>query len=126
MYKSAGLQLIHARRRVPDFSAFLRDHCKGLSRSRAYELMDVAEGKAEEVRSKNRARDRRRREKATGVREPRTQNESTPKTQTLKSKSQWALVEFKVAADTYFRHMDDEAKRAAVAYVVAKTEVKAA
>jgi hypothetical protein len=87
--------------------------------------MDIAEGKAEEVRSKNRARDRRRREKAAGVREPRTQNESTPKTHPPKSKSQWAFAEFRVATDTYFRLMDDKTKRAAVAYVVAKTEVKA-
>src|SRR4051794_37091205 len=48
MYVSAGLQLIEAKRRVPNFTAFLRKHCKGLSRSRAYELIDIAEGKADE------------------------------------------------------------------------------
>src|ERR1700721_2246602 len=58
MYMSAGLQLIVARSRVHDFQAFLRDHCGGLSRSRAYELIAIAEGNAEEVRSKNRTRDR--------------------------------------------------------------------
>jgi hypothetical protein len=67
LYKSAGLQLIEARSGVPDFSAFLRDHCNGLSRSRAYELIAIADGKAEEVRSKNRSRDRRRRKKAACV-----------------------------------------------------------
>src|SRR5881394_2415454 len=46
MYKSAGLELIDARARVPDFKAFLRDHCEGLSRSRAYELIKIAGGKS--------------------------------------------------------------------------------
>jgi hypothetical protein len=123
MYNSAGLQLIEARARVPDFSVFLRDHCNGLSRSRAYELIAIAEGKAEEVRSKNRTRDRRRREKAARVREPRTRGVATKNPQPPKSKAQWALAEFKVAADTYFRHMDDEAQRAAFAYVKSKVSV---
>jgi hypothetical protein len=35
MYISAGCQLIEAKRLVPDFKAFLRDHCNGLSRSHA-------------------------------------------------------------------------------------------
>jgi hypothetical protein len=123
MYKSAGLQLMEARGRVPDFSVFLRDHCDGLSRSRAYELIAIAEGKADEVRSKNRTRDRRRREKAARVREPRTQGVATKKPQPPKSKAQWALAEFKVAVDTYFAKMDDEAKRAAFAYVKGKVSV---
>jgi hypothetical protein len=123
MYKSAGLQLIEARARGPDFSVFLRDHCNGLSRSRAYELIDIAEGKADEVGAKNRTRDRRRREKAARVREPRTQGVATKKRQPPKSKTQWALAEFKVAVDVYFAEMDDEAKRAAFAYVQSKISV---
>src|SRR5215472_3248827 len=51
-FKSAGLQLIEAKRRVSDFSAFLREHCNGLSRSRAYELIAIGEGKIDEVRTK--------------------------------------------------------------------------
>lgn len=120
MYRSAGLQLIEARNRVADFSAFLRQHCKGLSRSRAYELIAIAEGKGEDVRSNNRARDHRRRNKAAGVREPRTLDVSTPSHQPPKSQAEWALREFKVAADIYFAKMDGETKRAAVAYVNGK------
>ena len=112
-----------ARARGPDFSVFLRDHCTGLSRSRAYELVAIAEGKAEEVRSNNRTRDRRRREKAARVREPRTCGISTRKPQAPKSQAQWALAEFRVAVDTYFAKMDDEAKRAAFAYVKSKASV---
>jgi hypothetical protein len=123
MYKSAGLQLIEARARVPDFSVFLCDHRNGLSRSRAYELIAIAEGKADEVRLKNRTRDRRRREKAARVREPRTHGVSTKKPQPPKSQAQWALAEFRVGVDTDFAKMDDEAKRAAFAYVKSKVSV---
>jgi len=120
LYISAGLQLIEARGRVPDFSAFLRNHCKDLSRSRAYELIAIAEGKAEELRSKNRVRDRRRREKAAGVREPRTRSESVSTPRPPKSEAQKALAEFKVAVDVWFAKMDDDAKREAVHYAIEK------
>ena len=106
LYLSAGLHLIEAKRLTNNFSAFLRDHCGGLSRSRADELIKIAEGAAEEVREKNRVRDRRRRAKAASVREPRTP---------VTSKS--PLVEFKAAVDTWFPKMDDEARREAVDYV---------
>jgi hypothetical protein len=52
----AGMQLIEARLRVPQFQEFLRDHCNGLSRSRAYELIAIASGKDDEVLAKARAR----------------------------------------------------------------------
>ena len=110
LYLSAGLQLIEAKRRTNNFSAFLRDHCGGLSRSRAHELIKIAEGKGEEVQSKNRERDRRRRAKAASVREPRTPP-------VIGSVSERALAEFKVAVDTWLAKMDDDAKRAAVEYV---------
>lgn len=112
LYLSAGLQLIEAKHRAPNFEAFVRDHCGGLSRSRAYELIKIAEGGAEEVRSKNRERDRRRRAKAARVREPRT-----PVTSSM---SERALAEFKYAVDICFAEMDDETKRAAVEYVTAR------
>lgn len=123
LHKSAGLQLIEARNRVPDFTAFLREHCNGLSRSRAYELIDIAEGKAEEVRSKNRMRDRRRREKAVNVREPRTRSVSVAKPQPPKSQAQKALAEFKVAVNIWFAKMDDDAKQEAVNYAIEKGQV---
>src|SRR3954452_561173 len=46
-------------------------HCSDLSRSPAYEVIKMANGESEEVRSNSQTRDRRRREKAR-VREPRT------------------------------------------------------
>jgi hypothetical protein len=123
MYISAGLQLIEAKGRVDDFSAFLREHCNDLSRSRAYELIKIAKGKSEEVRSNNRARDRRRREKTAGVREPRTRGFSTKKPQPPKSQSQLALDDFKYAVNISIPKMDDDAKREAIAYVIAKSGV---
>jgi hypothetical protein len=119
MYISAGLTLIEAKRLLPDFKAFLRDHCNGLSRSRAYELIEIASGKSEEVRSKNRTRDRRRRDKAARVREPRTPSSSIKKPQPPNSQAQRALAEFKVAVDIWFSKMDDNAKREAVEYAIA-------
>ena len=124
MYVSAGILLIEARSRVPDFSAFLHDHCNGLSRSRAYELIKIAEGKPEEVRSKNRARDRRRREKAARVRGSRTRGLSGKQPQPPKSQAQKALAEFKIAVDIWFAKMDDGAKREAVDYVTTKARVE--
>jgi hypothetical protein len=119
MYISAGLKLIEAKRLVPNFKNFLRDHCNNLSRSRAYELIKIANGKSEEVRSNNRTRDHRRREKAAGVREPRTPSSPVKKPQPPKSQAQRALAEFKVAVDVWFSKMDDNAKREAVEYVIA-------
>jgi hypothetical protein len=125
MYLSAGLELIEAKRLAPNFKNFLRDHCNDLSRSRAYELIKIANGKLEEVRSNNRTRDRRRREKAAGVREPRTPSSSVKKPHPPKSQAQRALAEFKVAVDIWFSKMDADAKREAAAYAVAKSEAMA-
>ena len=122
MYISAGLKLMEAKRHVPNFKDFLRIHCNGLSRSRAYELIKIANGKSEEVRSNNRARDRRRRDKVARVREPRTRSLSAKKPQPPKSQSQTALAEFKYAVNIRFPQMDDDAKQEAIAYVIAKRE----
>lgn len=119
MYISAGLKLLEAKRLVPNFKKFLRNHCSDLSRSRAYELIKIANGKSEEVRSNNRTRDRRRRDKAASVREPRTPSLSVKKPQPPKSQAQSALAEFKAAVDIWFSKMDDNAKREAVEYVIA-------
>jgi hypothetical protein len=58
-FTSAGIMLIEAKSRVPNFPAFLRDHRNGLNRSRAYELIDMALGKWDEVRAKANERKRR-------------------------------------------------------------------
>jgi hypothetical protein len=123
MYEAAGLKLIEAKRLVPNFKEFLRIHCNDLSRSRAYELIKIANGRSAEVRSDNRARDRRRRDKAAGVREPRTRGFSVKKPQPPKSQSQKALAEFKYAVNIRIPQMDDDAKREAVAYVIANSGV---
>lgn len=123
MYKSAGLQLIEARNRVPDFSAFLRDHCDGLGRSRAYELIAIADGRrtTEETRARSRTRAQRSRaNKATASATSRTRGVSTKKPQPPKTKSQWALAEFKVAVNIYFAKMDEKTKREAIAYAISK------
>jgi hypothetical protein len=60
---TAGMQLIEAKSKVANFEDFVKDHCNGLSRSRAYELIDIASGKIEEVRAKTRARKLRHRQK---------------------------------------------------------------
>ena len=119
MHISAGLKLIEAKRLVPNFKNFLRNHCKDLSRSRAYELIKIANGKSEEVRSNNRARDRRRRDQAARVRGSRTRSRSAKKSPPPKSQAQRALAEFKVAVDIWFSKMDDNAKREAVEYTIA-------
>jgi hypothetical protein len=119
-YMSAGLRLIEVRNRVRDFSGFLRDHCGGFSRSRAYELIAFAEGKGDKVRANARARDRRRRENAAGVRGSRTRGVSVKKPEPAKTEAQRALAEFKYAVDTWFTRMDDATKGEAVAYAIGK------
>lgn len=125
MYISAGLHLIEAKDSVTNFKAFLRDHCNDLSRSRAYELIKIANGKSGEVQSSNRTRDRRRREKALRVREPRTPGFSAKKPQHPKSQSDRALTEFKYAVKNWFPQMDADARREAIAYAVAMAETTA-
>lgn len=44
-FLAAGLRLLEAQSRVPDFAAFLKNHCCGLKRTRAYQLMRIAGGK---------------------------------------------------------------------------------
>jgi hypothetical protein len=65
-YLAAGIQLLAARTRLQHtremrWSAFLFSCCKGLSSSRAYELINIAEGKTtpEEIREKARVRKQR-------------------------------------------------------------------
>src|SRR6516164_2779741 len=58
-FTSAGLVLIEAKSRVPNFKAFLRDYCNGLSRSRAYELVDMALRNRQNVRAKTNERKQR-------------------------------------------------------------------
>jgi hypothetical protein len=73
---SAGRLLIEVRDRLSNrqaFQDFLRDHCGGLSQSRAYEYIGMAEGRttADETRAKtNERKHRHRAKKAAGTRSP--------------------------------------------------------
>jgi hypothetical protein len=119
-FKSAGLQLIEAKGRVSDFSAFLREHCNGLSRSRAYELIAIGEGKIDEVRTKTRQRTQRHR--AETAKAKTVTVSATQRTPKQTSKSEWALREFKAAADSYMPSMDAKAKQQALAYVTERAK----
>jgi len=91
-YRSAGLLLIEARRRVPvkGLAAFLKDHCAGLSLTRAKELVAIAEGRTtqEEVRAKATARKRKSRASAAATtgRDGHGQSGTTSKPTTSTSK----------------------------------------
>src|SRR5262245_32041965 len=120
LYLSAGRMLLDAKKLAPNFAAFLRDHCRGLGRSRAYELLRVAKGQTttEEVRAKTNERKKKYRAntKATVRSGTDTQN-SQPKKQ---STSQAALAEFKVACNIWFAKMDATDSRLALAYATEK------
>jgi hypothetical protein len=67
-FVSAGRLLIEVRSRLAntrEFKEFLRDHCAGLSQSRAYEYMNMAKGRttADETRANANERKRRHRQK---------------------------------------------------------------
>jgi len=127
-YQAAGLQLIEAKERVPNFEAFLKEHCPNLSRSRAYELIDIAQGKGEEVRAKTRKRTQRHRAKAAQAKSELQQAEpvsATQRTTSKRSGPEWALREFKAATDTYVPIMDAPTKQLALDYVTNKIEVEA-
>lgn len=91
-YRSAGLLLIEVRQRVPvkSLAAFLKDHCAGLSLTRAKELIAIAEGRTtqEEVRAKATARKQKSRANAAAAtgRDGHGQSETTSKPPTSTSK----------------------------------------
>ncbi len=91
-YRSAGLLLIEVRQRVPvkSLAAFLKDHCAGLSLTRAKELIAIAEGRTtqEEVRAKATARKQKSRANAAAAtgRDGHGQSEATSKPTTSTSK----------------------------------------
>jgi len=59
-----GRLLIEAKRRATDFTAFLREHCNGISVSWAYKLIRMAGGEAEVEKVRADARERKRRQRA--------------------------------------------------------------
>jgi hypothetical protein len=119
-FLSAGLMLVEAKSRVPDFSAFLRDHCNGLSRSRAYELIKIAGGDVDEVRANTNERKRRYRARraasaaTTTVRSGTDAKSASAVTHNISAAA--ALAEFKFAANVWFPKMTDADLDAALAY----------
>jgi hypothetical protein len=72
-YRAAGALLIDARKKVKkNFDSFLEEHCGGLARSRAYELIRVAGGKVTfgEIRAETNARKKRHRAKKAQLSAP--------------------------------------------------------
>ena len=127
-YKSAGLQLIKAKKCVKNFKAFLRDHCNNLSRSRAYELIDIADGKKTVKQTRVETSERKKRSlknkvaaKSTAKPAPVPQatvsvTERTPKASAVKK----AWDELKWALDHYSPLLDTETKQTALAYATEK------
>jgi hypothetical protein len=105
-YIAAGKMLDEARSVVPNFTAFLRDHCGGLSRSRAYELIKLACGQGDEVRAYRNERQRR----------YRTVRYVTDASTVVPRSSCEALAVFERAVETLFPKMDVATRQKALAY----------
>jgi hypothetical protein len=110
MFISAGQMLIKAKSRVPNFLAFVRDHCNGLSRSRAYELIKIAGGNIEEVHANTNERKRRYRAKRASAATSAHVRSGTDMGSAI------ALAEFKVAVRALFPKMDEATRQAALTY----------
>ena len=126
MYLSAGLHLLKAKERVGrNFRAFLKDHCNGLEKTRAYELMKIAKGDTttEEVRAKTNARTQRHRAKAAEAKKAtktKTASSKVSATQRTLSQSEKAWSELKYSIDHWLPKMDATTKQKVLAYVTAK------
>jgi len=112
---AAGRQLIVAKSRCFNFTNFLRDHCNGLSRSYAYDLIAIANGKIDKVRANSKARKQRhhlRQRIATAKASVRSGTDTKSATRRLS-----VLEEFEEAVDVLFPMMDPETRQRAKSYV---------
>jgi hypothetical protein len=112
---AAGRQLILAKSRGLNFTNFLRDHCNGLSRSYAYDLMAIANGKIDKVRANSKARTQRHRLRqriATAKASVGSGTDTKSATRRLS-----VLEEFEEAVDVLFLMMDPETRQRAKSYV---------
>jgi hypothetical protein len=136
-YMSVGRMLIQARDYLKDhlaFQQFLQTHCGGLSKTRAYEYVALAEGRTtvDVTRAKTNERKRRHREKrkagrfrSTGRGTEPTAGKATASAtppQTHTSDAVWtdstdALANLKRAIDRWFPVIDDASRREIAAYV---------
>ena len=110
---AAGRQLIEAKSRCFNFTNFLRDHCNGLSRSYAYDLIAIANGKIDKVRANSKARKQRhhlRQRIATAKASVRSGTDTKSATRRL------SVLE-EEAVDVLFPIMDPETRQRAKSYV---------
>ena len=125
-YKAAGLRLLDAKKLAPDFDTFLTEHCDGLGRTRALELIAIAEGRTSNAEINAKANERKKRHRATKAETVRsgTDSQTTPPKQNSQPKkqsiSEAALTEFKVACDIWFAKMDAADRKVALAYATEK------
>ena len=108
-FTSAGLLLIEAKSRFPNFKAFVRDYCNGLSRSRAYELIDRARDKGDEVLAKTNQRKRRYRARVRSGTDTKTAS-------VLPTSASDALAAFMAAVNTWLPKMDQATRQEAMAF----------
>ena len=128
-YLAAGLQLIKAREQAGrTFDAFLRKHCHGLKRSRAYQLMSIAGGKTTVAAERPKTAERMRKHRAAAKRPSRdgqsdhsvrSGHGSGGTTQVKKTSSEWLLGETRFFIDTWFPKMDAPTLAKAKALVAA-------
>jgi hypothetical protein len=124
---SAGKMLLDARSRVLDFTAFLAEHCAGLGRSRAYELISIAEGKSTPEATRAKTNERKRRHRAARAARPfhPERNGREANTTADASAAQPAasvakdLAELKYAFNLRFPRLDEAAQAAFVEHVMA-------
>jgi hypothetical protein len=117
---AAGLLLIDVKSRNLNFEDFLKDHCKGLSHSWAYDLIAIAEGRMDEVRAKARARKLRHRQKRAAA-EAHVRSGTDTGFHTIQLSQEALIAQFEKEFDAWVAKLDDERLKRAVSYVLNKT-----
>lgn len=115
-YRSAGLLLAEAKQCVPNFRAFLKDQCNGLSPSRAYQLIRIATNETSVDAERRRSRESMRKHRAK-----RAVGDAKIAKPPRKNSPEWYLAEFKAACGAYFPGMNDETLAEAKTYVAMYT-----
>jgi hypothetical protein len=114
---NAGMLLIEAKSRKLNFEDFLRDHCKGLSHSWAYDLIAIARGRMDEVRAKARARKLRYRQMRAAA-DARVRSGTDTEFPAIKLSQDALLAQFKKEFESWLKTLDDDTLKRAVSYVV--------
>jgi hypothetical protein len=117
-YRCAGINLVGAKKQAANFEAFLHQH--GISKSRAYELIAIAEGRStpKDIREKANARKKRHRKK-TAIAKPPVPKSSVPeRTEQEPPDAEWTWHQFKDAVDK----MDAATKQKALDSIIEKVQ----